>query len=221
MKLLAFVALFACVHLSYQQEATLKCSVGPESSINLQSNIEKTCSQILKDQIKKEFKASITYMAMAAYFSRETHFRPGLSKFFLKSASEERTHAKKIMEFLLMRGVPIAEASLPPIRGVLMPSEGVPTAPVKVATKVTWTSAEEALREAYRLEQEVTDSIVNILKTCEGGKNDYHAVDYITADFLAEQHEGLRAISEYITSLKRMGKGALGEILFDKTLLKD
>ncbi|CAG7816470.1 unnamed protein product [Allacma fusca] len=221
MKLLISVILFISVHLSYQagQDGDTnpkKCTTGLGDKDFDLLNMEDACSVELKLQIKKEFQASITYMAMGAHFSSEAHFRPGLAKFFIHSATEERTHAKKIVQFLLLRGVPIGEAALPPI--LLPNNNGV--------AQVTWESAEEALEQAYRLEESVTKSIENIVKQCEkgnaeNGKNDYHAVDYLTGEFLAEQHEGLRTIAEYITSLKRMGKGALGEVLFDKTLLKD
>ena len=39
-----------------------------------------------------------------AHFARDTVNRPGFSKFFFESASEEREHAIKIIEYLLMRG---------------------------------------------------------------------------------------------------------------------
>lgn len=39
-----------------------------------------------------------------SYFLQDTVNRPGFAKFFLESASEERQHALKLMEYLLMRG---------------------------------------------------------------------------------------------------------------------
>lgn len=39
-----------------------------------------------------------------AHFARDSVNRPGFSKFFIKAASEEREHAIKVIEYLLMRG---------------------------------------------------------------------------------------------------------------------
>lgn len=39
-----------------------------------------------------------------AYFARDDVNRPGFSDFFFKSASEEREHAIKFLEYLSMRG---------------------------------------------------------------------------------------------------------------------
>jgi len=44
--------------------------------------------------------------------SNSSNFRPGLSKFFLESASEERGHAKKLMEYYLMRGGDMARIKI-------------------------------------------------------------------------------------------------------------
>lgn len=39
-----------------------------------------------------------------SHFLQDKVNRPGFAKFFLESASEERQHALKLMEYLLMRG---------------------------------------------------------------------------------------------------------------------
>jgi ferritin heavy chain len=39
-----------------------------------------------------------------SHFLQDTVNRPGFAKFFLESASEERQHALKLIEYLLMRG---------------------------------------------------------------------------------------------------------------------
>lgn len=47
---------------------------------------------------------SINVSLQGAHFARDTVNRPGFSKFFFEAASEEREHAIKIIEYLLMRG---------------------------------------------------------------------------------------------------------------------
>lgn len=61
------------------------------------------CLDEVKRQIQAEINASVTYLAMGAHFAKDTVNRPGFSEFFFKSASEEREHATKLIEYLLMR----------------------------------------------------------------------------------------------------------------------
>jgi ferritin heavy chain len=65
-----------------------------------------TCIGEMRRQIQKEMEASITYLAMAAHFSQDTVNRPGFANFFFNSASEEREHSMKLIDYLLMRGEP-------------------------------------------------------------------------------------------------------------------
>lgn len=61
------------------------------------------CISEVRRQIQAEINASIQYLAMGAFFSQDTINRPGFAKFFFHSASEEREHATKLIEYLLMR----------------------------------------------------------------------------------------------------------------------
>lgn len=62
------------------------------------------CTNRMRSQIQEELKAAMKYLQMAAYFSRDTVNRPGFAKLFFEAASEEREHAIKLIEYLLMRG---------------------------------------------------------------------------------------------------------------------
>ncbi|EFN78735.1 ferritin subunit isoform X2 [Harpegnathos saltator] len=170
------------------------------------------CIKIMESQVKTEVEAAMTYLAMGAHFARDTINRPGFSKFFFESASEEREHALKVIEYLLMRGQLTSDVSkllkfpLKPIRE-------------------EWNSGVEALTDALNLEAQVTRSIREIITTCENPKtftfNDYHLVDYFTSDFLDEQYKGQRELAGKISTLGKMMQthGELGEFLFDKKLL--
>lgn len=95
------------------------------------SNMVDVCQDNLRGQIQKEIDASINYLAMVsyweirnistfsriypvlcfvfffsqgAYFSQDRVNRPGFAKFFFHAASEEREHAYKLIQYLLMRG---------------------------------------------------------------------------------------------------------------------
>jgi ferritin len=43
-------------------------------------------------------------LSQGAFYSNAKTHRPAVAKFFLDSAIEERGHAKKLIEYLLMRG---------------------------------------------------------------------------------------------------------------------
>lgn len=83
----------------------------------------------------------------------------------MESANEEREHAIKVIEYLLMRGELTSDVSkllkfpLKPIRE-------------------EWNSGIEALTDALNLETQVTRNIRDIITTCETPKdipyNDYH-----------------------------------------------
>lgn len=93
--------------------------------------MDKNCIKSLESQVNVEIKAAMTYLAMVikfflfydvfylliilnlfifyflfqgAHFALDVINRPGFSKFFFESATEEREHAIKVLEYLLMRG---------------------------------------------------------------------------------------------------------------------
>ncbi|CAG0881446.1 unnamed protein product [Cyprideis torosa] len=55
------------------------------------------CMRWLRGQIENELYASLTYMKMGIFFGMDHVNRLGASKFFFESASEEREHAKKLI----------------------------------------------------------------------------------------------------------------------------
>lgn len=80
---------------------------GQEKTADIPSeflDMTRGCTKEMRRQIQAEIDASIQYMAMGAYFAKDTVNRPGFSQFFFKAAGEEREHAGKLIEYLLMRG---------------------------------------------------------------------------------------------------------------------
>lgn len=49
--------------------------------------------------------------------------------------------------------------------------------------------------------------------------NDVHLADFIESEFLGEQVDAIKMISEYVSQLRTVGKG-YGAWHFDQTLLK-
>lgn len=62
------------------------------------------CLNHTRKQIQMEVDASFTYLNLAAHFSRDTVNMPGFAKLFFEHATEERSHALGLLNYLLMRG---------------------------------------------------------------------------------------------------------------------
>lgn len=172
------------------------------------------CTKKMTDQIQEELTAAMTYLAMGAHFSRDTVNRPGLAKFFFDSASEEREHAIKLIEYLLMRGKLTQDIN----KLIRNPKP----------SRTNWESGYKALSHALMMENHVTNKIRDIIMTCESPVtpagtpfNDYHLVDYLTGEYLEEQYKGQREIAGMASNLGKMMEhhGIIGEFLFDKKLL--
>ncbi|XP_029032792.1 ferritin subunit-like [Osmia bicornis bicornis] len=211
MKLIyVFLVAFLCISGSLGDG--LKCTLKPADVPKAWLDMVEPCTKILESQVKTEIEAAMTYLAMGAHFARDSVNRPGFSKFFFESANEERQHAIKIIEYLLMRGQLTNDVSKL-LKFPLLP------------LREDWTSGLEALTEALNLEARVTRNIREIIITCENPKpshfNDYHLVDYFTGEFLDEQYKGQRDLAGKVSTLGKMmaTHGALGEFLFDKKLL--
>ncbi|KAK9300072.1 hypothetical protein QLX08_007114 [Tetragonisca angustula] len=212
---LIYVFLVAFLYINGSLGDKLKCTVPmPLGISNTWLDMANSCVDLLKSQVETEIKAAMTYLAMGAHFARDTVNRPGFSKFFFESASEEREHAIKIIEYLLMRGQLTDDVSK------LLSSRLLPL-------RETWSNGVGALTEALELETNVTKHIQDIIRNCEkpnnSNFNDYHLVDYLTGEFLTEQYKGQRDLAGKISTLGKMmtAHGALGEFLFDKKLLNN
>jgi len=196
--------------------------------------MQHSCKNAINNHLKEEFRASLTYLAMSAYFQQEVSFRPAVSKFFLDSAAEERGHAKQLMNYVLMRGLDISDSGWQGIE-VDVDSDLFVTEPETRKGTVLG-----ALEKALQLETKVTNAIRKIIIDCESSDcgagnciseegqtstthyNDYHTVDYLTGDFLTEQHESTRQLAGMIANLKQtiggLENNQLAEMLFDQSL---
>jgi len=196
--------------------ATLQCEVSAGNFPFSWQDMTEGCTKEVRRQIQAEINASMKYLAMGAYFSRDTVNRPGFAEFFFKSAGEEREHATKLIEYLLMRH------DVNPVGSLIK---------VNAPAVTTWDSGLVALEDALKTEAEVTRSIKQVIRKCESdesareaeNKNDYHLVDYLTGEFLEEQYKGQRELAGKIATLKKMTinknpNAALGEFLFDKEM---
>merc|ERR1712002_824126 len=152
-------------------------------------------------QINMELYASYTYQSMAFYFDRDDVALPGFSKFFKKSSDEEREHAEKLMKFQNQRGGRIV------LQNIQKPERD------------EWGSGLEAMQAALALEKNVNQALLDLHKVAET-HGDAQMMDFIEGNYLTEQVEAIKELSDYITNLKRVGPG-LGEYMFDKETLSD
>jgi len=206
-------------------------------------NMRTPCINKVMDQIGCEVRASLEYLKFGAHFSQDGVNRPGFSKFFFESASEEREHAIKLIEYLNMRG-----AHHPDVPNSKVDDLGEYKALLEHATKCnifdqtfsdhncnTVTSGVKGLTCALNMEIAVTTHINDLIRTCEKDKtedvkacnaaqkngrhvqcNDYHFVDYLTGEFLEEQYQGQRKLAGHLKTLDKMKDthGNIGEFFF-------
>ncbi|KAJ2938680.1 hypothetical protein O0L34_g12007 [Tuta absoluta] len=207
MKVILF-ALTALLAICSQAFAT-QCSVNPVTIPTDWVTMHGRCRQAMRQQIQMEVGASLQYLAMGAHFSRDGINRPGFAQLFFEAGSEEREHATKLIEYLLMRGELTSDVSS--------------LVTVRPPPRKTWESGVDALQHALKMETEVTNSIRNVISACESDPefNDYHLVDYLTGEFLEEQYKGQRDLAGKSSTLKKMmdRHASLGEFIFDKKLM--
>lgn len=161
-------------------------------------NFSEAAEAALNDQINMELYASYAYQAAARHFQREDVALYGFAKFFQESSDEEREHAEKFQKYLLIRG---GQMTLKDIK----------------APPTSYESGLSAMEAALQLERDVNESLLNMHKVADSN-GDAQMTDFLEGNFLNEQVEGIKQLSDYCTNLRRVGPG-LGEYLFDKETL--
>ncbi|KAL9965848.1 hypothetical protein ACROYT_G029702 [Oculina patagonica] len=192
-------------------------------------NYHEECEAGINKQINLELYASYVYMSMAYHFDRDDVALPGFHKFMMKQSNEEREHAQKLMKYQNQRGG----------RVVLQD--------IKKPERDEWGTGLEACQAALDLEKHVNQALLDLHKVADTHNDpqmsdfieDYlneqvesikeiselvanlkRMMDFIEENYLEEQVESIKQFSEYVTNLKRVGPG-LGEYQFDKLTLKD
>ncbi|XP_063899978.1 soma ferritin-like [Zophobas morio] len=152
----------------------------------------------LNDQINLELAASHTYLSMAAHFNQDGVALSGFYKFFMHSSEEERNHAKKLIEYQNKRG---GQVILTDIKFKGPEAEITPL---------------NALETSLEMEKSVHRSLL-ALHVIASDSQDHQFTDFIEGEFLKEQVESEKLLSDMITKLKLCGDG-LGIFIFDKHL---
>ncbi|WOH10935.1 hypothetical protein DCAR_0830412 [Daucus carota subsp. sativus] len=178
--------------------------VAPQLSIARQRFADE-CESAINEQINVEYNNSYVYHAMFAYFDRDNIALKGLAKFFKDSSEEERTHAEMLMEYQNMRGGRVKLHSI-----MNPPSE------FDNAEKGDALYAMELALSLEKLTNEKLLSLHNVADRC----NDPQLADFIESKFLNEQVEAIKKIADYVSQLRRLGKGH-GVWHFDQSLLQE
>ncbi|KAH7537606.1 hypothetical protein FEM48_Zijuj03G0110800 [Ziziphus jujuba var. spinosa] len=159
----------------------------------------------INEQINVEYNVSYVYHALFAYFDRDNVALKGFAKFFKESSEEERDHAEKLMEYQNKRGGKVKlQSILMPLSEFDHPEKG---------------DALHAMELALSLEKLTNEKLLNLHHVAEQNK-DVQLVDFVESEFLAEQVEAIKKISEYVAQLRRVGKGH-GVWHFDQMLLHE
>merc|ERR1712062_720934 len=152
----------------------------------IRQNYHEDCEALINKQINMEFYASHVYLSMSSFFNRDDQALHGFADHFKKESNEERAHGMKLMEYQTKRGG----------RTVFQD--------IAKPTTMDWGSPLEAMEAALELEKTVNQSLLDIHKVA-GDKGDGHLCDFLESEYLTEQVEGIKAISDMVTKMKRSG----------------
>jgi len=164
----------------------------------IRQNFPEESEAMINKQINMEFYASYVYLSMASYFARDDVALNGFASHFRTESDEERNHGIKLMEYQSKRGGKVV------FQDISKPS------------CMEWGSPLEAMEAALELEKTVNQSLLDIHKISDE-KGDAHFCDFLEAEYLGEQVEGIKSIGDWITKIKRAGDG-LGLHIIDKEI---
>jgi bacterioferritin B len=147
-------------------------------------------------QIGRELTSSHLYLNMAAYFDDRALRK--LAEFFYKQSGEEREHALKFIEHLTDMDAKVA-----------VPAVG--------ATKSEWSTAEEAIQDAFDAELGITKNIHDLMKQAID-ESDYPTQEFLRW-FVTEQIEEVRTMEDMLKVTKASGERSV--IMVEAYLVHD
>jgi len=168
-------------------------------------NFHPECEAAINEQINIEYNVSYVYHALWAYFDRDNVALPGLAAFFKAGSEEEREHAELLMSYQNKRGGRVK------LKSIVMPE-----------MEFNHPEKGDAL---YAMELALSLEKLNFTKLRElhevaDRNGDASMADFVEGELLNEQVEAVKKVSEYVSQLRRVGKG-LGTFQFDRELLEE
>jgi len=154
--------------------------------------LKKEVEAVLNKQIEKEFDAEITYLGLSIYFEKELF--KGFAAWFKKQAAEERTHAMKLVDYILDRS-------------------GNPVLPAIAAPKVSFETTLAGFNAALAHERANTKGIYDCLEVAQ--KANDPATLQMLQWFVEEQVEEEKWAEEYSQMVEKIQKSIGGMYHFD------
>eukprot|EP00249_Psilotum_nudum_P025356 c29739_g1_i1 orf=467-1276(-) len=151
------------------------------------------CEMAVNEQINVEYSVSYFYHALFAYFDRDNVALPGFAKFFKEASDDERSHAEKLMKFQNIRGGRVK------LESIVSPG-------LTECDHAEKGDALYAMEMSLAMEKMVNAKLLHLHKVAEL-HNDPHMQNFVESEFLEEQAEDIKKISEYVSQLRRVGKG--------------
>ncbi|GMH40374.1 hypothetical protein BSKO_08278 [Bryopsis sp. KO-2023] len=150
------------------------------------------CEAAINEQINVEYNISYVYHSLYAFFDRDNVGLPGMAEYFKKGSEEERTHAEKLMAYQNMRGGRVK-------------MEGI-VAPVAEFNHADKGDALYAMELSLAMEK-LNFQKLRQLHDVADKHNDAQMTDFIEGELLQDQVEDIKVVAEYVSQLRRVGKG--------------
>jgi ferritin len=151
--------------------------------------------EALNKQINEEFYSSYLYLSMSAYF--DNIGLKGFANWMRIQAMEERDHAMKLFDYLLSQG---AEVKLMEIK----------------EPQHKWDGVKDAIGEALKHEQHITQCINNLVDIAEELKD--RATNNLLQWYIDEQVEEEENAREILDKLELIGDSKQALFMLDKDL---
>eukprot|EP00878_Enallax_costatus_P004456 GHUV01004696.1.p1 GENE.GHUV01004696.1~~GHUV01004696.1.p1 ORF type:complete len:249 (+),score=89.09 GHUV01004696.1:94-840(+) len=192
-----------------QQAVQGELAVVDKTNAQVQSfarvNFNEACEAAINEQINIEYNVSYVYHSLYAYFDRDNVALPGMAAFFKAGSEEEREHAELLMQYQNTRGGRVRLASMiQPEAEFNHPEKGDALYAMELALSLEKLNFQK-LRELHDVADQAGDS-----QMC----------DFIEGTLLAPQVQSVKQVAEYVSQLRRVGKG-LGVWEFDRKLAAD
>lgn len=188
-----------------QDKLSLQPSENPQESLARQ-RYAVSVESALNDQINVEYNASYIYHTLFAYFDRDNVGLPGLAKFFKESSDEERGHAEKFMQYQNKRGGRVKLLTI--------------LSPLTEFANDDKSDALFAMELTLSLEKLTTEKLYGLHDAAEEA-HDLPLGHLVRSEYLSEQVESIKKISEYVAQLRRIGNDGHGVVYWDRLLLED
>jgi len=192
---------------------------------------------LLNQQVHQELQACYAYLSMATYFDRDDIALPGFHKLFLKASHEEMNHAQQFMTYMNKRGlavwlwnltVPCEQEFMKQNEGNSQSTKADKSCQMQQTTVIRqrhsrggticdWQNPLTAVIAARQLEINVYKHLTKVQLAADKAR-DAALLDFMD-DFLKEQVDSIKELSDLMTQLRRV-EPCIGYHLVDQDLSK-